>query len=104
MRKLSKALQWVVLGSVVIAVCTGLYLVTWGQGYLVSENTAVHALEVQGFTNVKVTHRACHFLKWRGAGTDDDVRFTCEADNPKGERVTVYVFVGWPFKGATIRN
>ena len=27
-----------------------------------------------------------------------------EATNPVGKHVTIYVFAGWPFKGATVRT
>jgi hypothetical protein len=75
-----------------------------GRGMCVSEDTAVQALETQGFSNVKVTHKAYFFISCRGGSEDDDVMFTCNATNPAGKEVTVYVFAGWPFKGATVRT
>ncbi len=74
------------------------------RGALVSEESAVRALEVQGFSGIRVTEHAYFLLGLRGGDENDAARFTAEAKNPAGKDVTVYVFVGWPFKGATIRT
>ncbi|MEX1112571.1 MAG: hypothetical protein WEC84_03850 [Candidatus Andersenbacteria bacterium] len=73
-------------------------------GYAVKEEVAVHALETNGFTNVVIKERAVAFVSLRGGSKQDAARFTAEANNPRGDRVTVYVFSGWLFKGATIRS
>lgn len=73
-------------------------------GMWVSEKKAITALETQGFSNIKITHRAIWFIEFRGGDKSDAVRFTATATNPAGKPVTVYVFSGWIFKGATIRN
>ncbi len=73
-------------------------------GYLVPESKAISALQTQGFSNVKIVQRNCTFIGMRGGGSGDKVRFIAEATNPIGKKVTVYVFAGWPFKGATVRS
>jgi prepilin-type N-terminal cleavage/methylation domain-containing protein len=73
-------------------------------GLFVPERKAVAALQTQGFSDVLITHRAIWFVALRGGEKSDAVRFTATATNPAGKPVTVYVFSGWLFKGATIRT
>ena len=73
-------------------------------GMFVDEDVAVRALEAQGFTKVEVVDKAYYFIGMRGGDQSDSVRFECEAINPAGKRVTMHVFSGWLFKGATIRT
>lgn len=87
-----------VLGFIVIC----FFLVP--KGMLVDEDVAIRALETQGFSDVKIVDRQVYFISCKGGGEGDDVRFTCLATNPAGQKVTVYVFAGWPFKGATVRT
>lgn len=74
------------------------------RGALVREDVAIRALEDQGFSDVKVTEHAWFWLGVRGGHKDDAARFTCQAKNPAGKEVTMYVFSGWLFGGATIRT
>lgn len=74
------------------------------QGFLVKEASAIKAASVNGLTEVKVIKRQCSFMKMRGGAHDDVVRFTVNGKNVRGDMVTMYVYSGWPFKGATVRT
>ena len=74
------------------------------RGSFVNEETAIRALETQGFSEIKVTDHAWFAIGFRGGDKNDAARFTATAKNPAGKQVTVYVFAGWPFKGATVRS
>jgi hypothetical protein len=96
-----------IIGLVItLIVCAILHSAGWVHfsGYLISKEKAVTALTTQGFSDVRVIKRNCSFIKMRGGSSDDDVRFTVEAVNPAGKKVTIYVFAGWPFKSATVRT
>jgi hypothetical protein len=95
-----KKLQYLGLTVLVLIVC----FFVFARGSLVSEEEAVRALETHGFSEIVVKEHAYFFINFRGGGREDVARFECEATNPAGTRVTVYVFAGWPFKGATIRS
>ncbi len=75
-----------------------------GCGFMADEDQAVRAVTNLGFTDVKVESRMVFFLDWRGCGKSDDAGFRVSATNPKGQRVSMLVCVGWPFKGATVRS
>lgn len=74
------------------------------RGLLVSDQTAITALETQGYGEITITNRHWFFVKVRGGGEGDVIRFDCRATNPKGQEVEIHVFSGWPFKGATVRT
>ncbi len=71
---------------------------------LVDESTAVRALEIQGFSDVRITGRHWFLVGMRGCSDSDVVKFDATATNPRGDRVELFVCAGWPFKGATIRT
>jgi hypothetical protein len=73
------------------------------RGLLVSPETAKHALDVSGFSNITITDKAWFVVGVRGCSERDAARFTAKATNPKGDQVTLFVCDGWPFKAATIR-
>ncbi len=73
------------------------------RGAFLDDSKARRALETEGFTNATLLDHSYAFMTFRGGERSDAARFTFEATNPIGKRVTVYVFDGWPFKGATIR-
>jgi hypothetical protein len=75
----------------------------FGIGILASEDTAVKAAEVQGFSDVRVTDKAIVFLSWRGCGSGDAARFSLQAKNSQGKDVDFYVCTGF-WKGSTIRT
>jgi len=73
-------------------------------GFLVPESKATTALQTQGYSNIQIVDRAWLAIYWRGGAADDVVRFQAQATNPIGQNVKVYIYAGWPFKGATIRS
>lgn len=75
-----------------------------GCGCLVDEAQAVRAVTNLGFTDVKVESKSVAFVEWHGCSKSDDAAFKVSGKNPQGQRVTLTVCVGWPFKGATIRS
>lgn len=75
----------------------------FGSGILTSEDTAIKAAEVQGFSDVRVTNKAIVLLRWRGCGSGDSARFSLRAKNPEGKDMDFYVCTGF-FKGSTIRT
>lgn len=74
------------------------------RGCTVNEQVAIKALETSGFSDIKIVDHSWFAIGVRGGGSRDAARFTAEATNPVGKRVTVEVFTGWLFKGATIRS
>jgi len=74
------------------------------RGALVADSSAIKALDDAGYSNVVVQDRAYFAIAIRGGSKGDAARFTCKATNPAGKEVVIYVFVGWPFKGATVRS
>ncbi len=93
------------VGSVLFLVCVlGLCCLGAFRGALVDQKVAVEALETNGFSDITVQEHAYLFIGVRGGDRNDAARFTCKAKNPAGKEVTVHVFSGWPFKGATIRH
>lgn len=91
-------------GLIIWIVFLGLIIATMFSGAFISEGNAVRALETQGYTNIKIVDRAWFAISVRGGDKYDAARFEAIATNPIGKTVRVYVFVGWPFKGATIRT
>jgi len=73
-------------------------------GYFMDDSRAVGLLEKQGFSDIKLKSKDWLFVSVFGCGSDDNVKFTFDATNPVGKQVQVEVCVGWPFKGATLRN
>lgn len=73
-------------------------------GVLVDNSEAVNALSNQGFSDIKITDKSVMFMSWRGCSESDAAKFDATAKNALGKQVNVYVCVGWPFKGATIRS
>lgn len=73
-------------------------------GTFVDQKIAVETLEKQGFTDVKIIEKQWFVVGWRGCASGDTAKFIASVVNPRNQTVEVYVCVGWPFKGATIRN
>ncbi|NQV88601.1 MAG: hypothetical protein HQ402_03570 [Parcubacteria group bacterium] len=76
----------------------------FARGVFVNENSAVKALETASYSQVEIVDRAIFFIGLRGGEDTDAARFKAKAINPAGKEVEVYIFVGWPFKGATVRG
>jgi hypothetical protein len=92
---------WNIFGLVVLLVV--LLLLSGTCGMMIDEKIIYEALETNGYSNIQIVDRQTYLVGCKG-GDNDDARFECTAVNPKGENVTVYVFAGWLFKGATIRQ
>ena len=73
------------------------------RGCFADESQAVRALETQGYSDVKITDHHWIWVTLQGCGADA-AKFDAMAINPAGKKVSVYVCVGWPFKGSTIRS
>ena len=86
-----------------LAVALGLF-VEGCPGRMVDQRVAIRAVETNSFTNPVILKRDVNFVCYKGGGRGDVVRFTVEATNPIGQRVKVYIYCGWPFKGATMRT
>jgi hypothetical protein len=104
MESVRKWMKSFLTSLIVICLVTLVALLIFARGVLVSEDVAIKALETSGFENAVVTERDWFCIAWRGGSTDDVVRFQCTATNPSGKEVTVFVYAGWPFKGATVRT
>jgi hypothetical protein len=87
-----------------VALWVGIALVLMGRGSCADPQSAVTALKNQGFSHVIIIDQSYMFVGVRGCDGSDAARFTAQATNPVGKRVKLYVCVGWPFKGATIRT
>lgn len=99
----SKFIGFTICLGIVVAGILILFII-FGRGLAVKEQTAIKAMNDQGFKNVQVIDHSWFFIGWRGGSDDDVARFTVKATNPAGEEVTMHVFSGWPFKGATVRS
>ncbi|HCC23440.1 TPA: hypothetical protein DF272_04685 [Candidatus Falkowbacteria bacterium] len=74
------------------------------RGSCVSREEARQALETQGYSEVEILDHVWFFIGWRGCESSDAAKFTAKAQNPAGKKVEIFVCMGWPFKGATIRS
>lgn len=71
--------------------------------FITNDDVAVRALENQGFTNIRVVDGEWFFVGLRGCGSDAK-KITARAVNLLQKEVNIFVCVGWPFKGATVRS
>ena len=81
----------------------GLLFVATFRGLWVDESAAARALETQGYSDVQITDYKWFVVGMRGCG-GDAARFDATATNPAGNQVQLFVCVGWPFKGSTVRS
>mgnify|MGYP001588828673 CR=1 FL=1 len=88
---------------VIIFLVAVLIMVSVFSGLFVNQSVAVKALENQGFSNIRVIDKQWFLVGLRGCGKDA-AKFIAHAANPIGREVEVFVCVGWPFKGATVRS
>jgi hypothetical protein len=72
------------------------------RGFMASEQAAVDALTSAGYTDIEILDHQFACVTIRGCGSDA-AKFPAKAKNPQGKEVKLYVCVGWPFKGSTIR-
>jgi hypothetical protein len=87
-----------------VALWLGFVLLVMGRGSCADPQSAVTALKNQGFSNIIIVDQSYMLVGVRGCDGSDAARFTAQATNPAGKRVKMYVCVGWPFKGATLRS
>lgn len=73
-------------------------------GLFIQESTAQSALEKQGFTDTRIIEKQWFMVGMRGCDRSDVAKFTVRVVNPAQKAVELFVCVGWPFKGATIRS
>lgn len=79
-------------------------LLSAGAGLLAADQgEAVHALEAQGYTNVKVNARHLLFVEFRGCSDTDEVSYTLEGDNARGQHITGITVCEGILKKATVR-
>ena len=89
---------------VIYLICLLLVVALSFRGGCVGESSAIRALETQGYSNIRIVDKAIFAMGCRGGDQSDAARFTAIATNSLGKEVKIYVFVGWPFKGATVRT
>jgi len=74
------------------------------RGFLITEETAIKAFEVRGFSEVQIKDKDVFLLGLRGGEFTDAAIFEASAVNPVGKKVEVYICIGWPLKGAVLRS
>ena len=103
--KITRELSWVewkvILGTFLLIVA---FVFRSVGGVFVDPNVAVRTLRMYGYSDIHMLESNWFMVWFRGGGFDDAARFRMAAKNPAGEKVEVCVFVGWPFKGATVRT
>jgi hypothetical protein len=87
-----------------IKLCVLLVAVAACGEVVTSEEDAVGAVAVLGWSDVKVTSRHGVAPGLRGCGEGDKVAYKVEGKNHKGEAVKGTVCCGWPLKGCTLRT
>ncbi|MDP3947330.1 MAG: hypothetical protein Q8Q41_01410 [bacterium] len=87
-----------------LVVFTLAFLVETFSGALVSQEVAIRAAEVQGFSDIRVTDHSYAWVGVRGCDGADTARFTVRGKNAAGKEVEFYVCSGFFFKGGTIRT
>jgi hypothetical protein len=99
---MKRAIEAIISWSTLIIFVSAIFLLIFGQGLLVSKKKAIKALQTNGFTDVKILKRQWTLVKLRGGREGEDVRFVASATNPIGQKVKVYVFAEWPWKGIRV--
>ena len=56
------------------------------------------------YADIKVVNQDYWWVLFKGGDEWDTAIFTIDAINPVGKNVTVEVYAGWPWKGATLRG
>ncbi|MFH1430180.1 MAG: type II secretion system protein [Candidatus Uhrbacteria bacterium] len=85
----------------IVIACIGIILAMF-MGFLVSQDTAIHAAQTQGYSEPIVTNDMRIAVRLRGCG-GDAAGFEMDATNPRGERVKILVCCGL-LKNCTIRS
>jgi len=74
------------------------------RGVFTNENEAIRALEIQGYSNITILDKDFFFVGVRGCSSHDAAKYTAKVTNPLNKEVEVFVCVGFPFKGSTVRS
>jgi len=90
-----------VLVAVLVVACFGIGACC---GTLTDSGKAVQLLRDLGYSDIQIIHRDTWFVDFKGGASEDNALYVIRATNPSGKEVTVQVFMGWPWKGATIRS
>lgn len=90
--------------ELMIIVAIVLILASTLRGCFAKQESAVKALETQGYNHVQITDKDIVLVGVRGCSRSDAAKFEATALNPAGKPVEVFVCMGWPFKGATVRS
>lgn len=98
MKKESLLFAMIIVTLVLVHIFIGLL-----SGLLTHESSAIEALENQGFSNIWITDKQWFFVLLRGCWFDS-VKFTAHAVNPAYKDVEIFVCIGWPFRGATVKS
>jgi len=77
---------------------------SWFSGQMVSSGGAIAAAQSAGYTNVQITSESRIWPSiFAGCDSSDAAGFKMTATNAAGQKVTLTVCGGWPFKGYTVR-
>ena len=98
---MNERFSWAELAVIMLGIM--IFVISIFSGIFVDQSIAKRALENQGFTHVRVIDKQWFFVGMRGCGRDV-AKFTAHAVNSEAKEVEVFVCVGWPFKGATVRS
>lgn len=91
-------------GLVLLALAAVIAIISFCRGACVGQDSATNALEKQGYSQIVVTDHDWFLVGLRGCDAKDAAKFTAKVVNPVGKQTEVFVCVGWPFKGATVRT
>ena len=77
---------------------------SWFSGQMVSSGGAIQAAQSAGYTNVQITSESRIWPSiFAGCDSSDAAGFKMTATNPAGQKVSLTVCGGWPWKGYTVR-
>jgi hypothetical protein len=91
------------LAGIVVAVVFVAAIVTGSAQCAPGPDKATSALRAHGFRDIAITDSHPYLASWYGCSEKDAVAHEATATNAAGERVSVVVCCGYPFKGCTVR-
>ena len=87
----------------VVIICVVLFF-SMCSGTMVDPEDAVKSAESMGFSDVQITETHAFFVSWKGCSSTDAAMVELRAINPAGDPADLFVCMGWPFKGGTVRT
>lgn len=90
--------------SIVLLVLAVAITVATVPGLLVDPKTAESALKEAGYTQIRLESPQVFAVNFSGCETGQSAKFDATAVNRNRQRVSLYVCVSWPLKGATIHR